>query len=270
MTTKFKLLSDLHLEFYQRPNIKGKMPKVWKPTPNDQDKDTILLLAGDIHVGTKAWPWIQQMCKRYKEVIYILGNHEFYKQKYNKTINAWREIAKDPEYVERFTFLHNDYYVNFDDRFRIFGATLWTDVTDPFLQWSARQRMNDYNLITFDAGGHYRKLKVLDTNAEHYETLYHLENFLKEDFDGKTIVMTHHLPHNKCTHEKWKASPLNDFFRTDLDWIFKKYDIDYWVHGHTHDNVDVHVGKTRILCNPMGYHGVALNQDFNEDLTFDI
>ena len=94
------------------------------------------------------------------------------------------------------------------------------------------------------------------------------EEFLKDDFDGKTIVMTHHLPHELCVHERFKGSMLNDYFRTDLNWMFEKYDIDYWVHGHTHDNVDVHVGKTRILCNPMGYHGVELNRDFNEDMTF--
>ncbi len=26
-----------------------------------------------------------------------------------------------------------------------------------------------------------------------------------------------------------------------------------WVHGHTHDSCDYHVGATRVVCNPKGY-----------------
>lgn len=265
--TRFKLMSDLHLEFFDRPRPMVAEQPTWVPPAHPLDKDTVLLLAGDIHVGTKAWPWIKDRCEQYKEVIYILGNHEFYGQKYNKTIDAWREIAENPEYIETFTFLHNDHYTNFDDGFRIFGATLWTEVNDPHMQWAGRQYMTDYNVITNDRGG-YRKLMVQDTNVYHRETLIHLEKFLSKPFDGKTIVMTHHLPHELCVHKHFENSPLNDYFRTDLDWVFKKYDIDYWVHGHTHNNVDVHVGKTRILCNPRGYHGIELNRDFDEDLVF--
>lgn len=267
--TKFKLMSDLHLEFFDRPRYGVPEQPCWEPTPNDQDKDTVLLLAGDIHVGTAAWPWIKKMCKRYKEVVYILGNHEFYTKKYNETINQWRELQLDPEYAETFTFLHNDCYINFDDGFRIFGATLWTRVTDPFMIWRGAQIMNDYNVIIDDRYG-LKTLTVDDTNQYHTETIELLEKFLNQRFDGKTIVMTHHLPHELCVHKQFENSPLNDYFRTDLDWLINKYDIDYWVHGHTHNNVDIHVGKTRILCNPRGYHGVALNRDFNEDLTFNV
>ena len=264
MKQKFKLLTDLHLEFYGR--MRPGLPEVpmWEPTETDEDIDTVLLLAGDIHVGPKGQHWIEKMCERFHVVIYILGNHEFYAQEYYKTIKFWKEV----DMPSNFTFLHDDYCTVGNTR--IFGGTLWTNVTDAFNVWHGRQRMTDYNVIKFNhmGSGYYRKLNVQDTNNLHLETVKKLQQWLQVPWKGKTIVMTHHLPHPLCVADRFKTDSLTDFFMTDLDHIIKRFDIDYWVHGHTHDNVDVTVHGTRILCNPMGYHGVQLNQDFNEGLTF--
>ena len=262
---RFKLLSDLHLEFYSR--YRGgmfKQTKPWIPTPEPEDQDTVLLLAGDIHVGPKGLEWIERMAKRFLHVVYIAGNHEFYNQEYYETLDFWQDVELD-----NFTFLEQDYMIIED--VRIFGAVLWTNVTDGFNIWHGSRSMNDYQVIKFNhmRSGYIRKLNVQDTNNIHLETVKNLRKWLETPWEGKTIVMTHHLPHPLCVHEKWKGSNLNDFFMTNLDDIIEQYDIDYWVHGHTHDNVDVEVHGTRILCNPMGYHGVQLNQDFNEGLTFD-
>lgn len=263
---KFKLLSDLHLEFYgaERPGLRKQ--KVWKPKETPEDKDTVLLLAGDIHVGRHAEPWIDEMCERFKEVVYIAGNHEFYHNEYSKVLDFWENKFQGGN----FTFLENDHYTNYDEGYRIFGATLWTNVVDPFNVWHGRKIMTDYQVIKFNhmGSGHIRNLNVQDTNNFHLYTIQKLQQWLQVPWEGKTIVMTHHLPHPLCVQEKWKGNNLNDFFMTNLDNIIERFDIDYWVHGHTHDNVDVTVHGTRILCNPMGYHGVQLNQDFNEDLTF--
>jgi len=255
---KFKLLSDLHLEFY-----KGDL---WKPAPTDQDKNTVLLLAGDIHVGKRGGPWIDEMCERFKEVVYILGNHEFYNQEYYKTIDFW----KNKDQTDNFTFLDNDWFII--DDVRIFGATLWTDVTDAHNIWYGPKMMTDYQIIKLNhmKSGQYRKINVQDTNNFHWETIVKLQDWLKTPWEGKTIVMTHHLPHPLCVHPKWTGNALNDFFMTNLDHIIEENDIDVWCHGHTHDNVDVNTHGTRIVCNPMGYHGIKLNQNFNEEFTFDL
>jgi predicted phosphohydrolase len=254
--TRFKLLSDLHLEFYK--------DNVWKPIPSVLDKDTVLLLAGDIGVGMGAKSWITEMCGRYRYVIYILGNHEFYRQEIFKLKRKWNDVADMPE---NFIFLDNA--VTYIDDVRILGSTLWTNIVNPHNRWFIQQGMSDYRVIKINHNGNYRKLNTGDTDREHTKSLYFLSEELRQSWPGKTIVMTHHLPHPLCVAERFKNSPYNDGFVTNLDYIFEKFDIDVWCHGHTHDNVDVHVGKTRILCNPRGYHGYEINPDFNEDLIFE-
>lgn len=258
---KFKLLTDLHLEFYRKTIRTGviKQYPEWTPTPTDEDKDTILLLAGDIDVGTKGKAWIEDRCEQFQFVVYILGNHEFYGQDFDTVINDWTNM----DMPENFKFL-NDGVIHFGNEVRVIGGTLWTLVTDPFDMWNGRKAMSDYHVIKRNG----ENLTVNATNNAHQLTALFIEAQLQRPWKGKTIVMTHHLPHPLCVADRFKTDSLTAYFMTDLDYIIENYDIDVWAHGHTHDNVDVTVHGTRILCNPMGYHGVALNQDFNEGLTF--
>lgn len=264
--TQFKLISDLHLEFYGRTRHGLKDHPMWEPAETDEDKNTVLLLAGDIHVGRKALPWIEKMCERFKEVVYILGNHEFYNNEVHDVIDFWRNTFQG----DNFTFLENDYFENDDEGYRIIGATLWTQVTDPHARWYGPRAMTDYQVTTIREHGKFRRMHVGDTDHMHFETTNFIRNELQKPWGGKTIVMTHHLPHPKCVAERFKGDNLTAFFMTDLGHIIENFDINVWCHGHTHDNVDVEVHGTRILCNPMGYHGIQLNQDFNEGLVFEL
>ena len=259
---RFKLLSDLHLEFYNE--------KLWKPQETNEDKNTVLLLAGDIHVGGKAAPWITEMCERFEHVVYILGNHEFYNHEWNEVKNLWKNIIMP----KNFTFLDND-TIYFKD-VRVIGGTLWTGVKDQtddlaFAIWQGRQRMRDYQVtqVIHVPGIKGVRLTVPDTMEAHEETVKYIIATLERPYLGKTIVMTHHLPHMKCVAKRFEGDFLNAFFVTDLNYIIEAYDIKYWVHGHTHDNVDITVHNTKILCNPAGYHDIEMNQGFNEGLVFE-
>ena len=61
---RLHILSDLHLEFG-----KVKIPET--------DAD-VIVLAGYIHVGSKGISWARKQFPD-KPVIYVLGNHEFYR-----------------------------------------------------------------------------------------------------------------------------------------------------------------------------------------------
>jgi len=79
-----------------------------------------------------------------------------------------------------------------------------------------------------------------------------------------TVVVTHHCPTPKSTHESFRTGPsseLNAFFASDMTLDIMDWDPDLWIHGHTHYAFDYPVDdtgqicKTRVVCNPRGYVG---------------
>jgi predicted phosphodiesterase len=259
---KFKLVSDLHLEFYRGATE-------WEPEQLPYDNEIVLLLAGDINTGLKAAPWLKTMCERYKHVVYILGNHEFYAHEWHEVKDGWKKL----EMPDNFTFLDDD--VLYLDGVRVLGGTLWTLVQDQTKDfggtvWKGQQRMTDYRVAKIRVGNEYKRLDVGTTIRAHKDTVKFLTAELEKPYEGKTVVMTHHLPAMACVAERFKGDELNAFFVTKLEYLMEAYAIDVWCHGHTHDKVDTVVHNTRVLCNPRGYPGVQLNNEYIEDLTFEL
>ena len=60
---RLHILSDLHIEFAP-----------FEPTAVDAD---LVVLAGDIHVGTTALQWARNAFPN-KQILFVPGNHEFY------------------------------------------------------------------------------------------------------------------------------------------------------------------------------------------------
>lgn len=261
---QFRLMSDLHLEFEDRVID-------FTPMPRQEDMEQVLILAGDIAVGTDAKPFIKRMCKQFYHVIYILGNHEFYHNEVNKVRARWKEM----DMPENFTFLDNN--VTIIDGVRIVGGTLWTDFAggDWFAMNTARNGMNDFDCIKIKEGMKetgYRKRTWLPEDAirAHKETLFTITETVRVPHDGPTVVVTHHLPHPLCVDANFRTHVLNPAYMTNLDMYIEEYDIAVWCHGHTHSNVDVEVHGTRILCNPRGYTPRDLNGGFDEGLAFEV
>ena len=46
---------------------------------------------------------------------------------------------------------------------------------------------------------------------------------------------------------------LNPFFVCDCEEIMKRREPAIWIHGHTHVAFDYFLGRTRVICNPIGY-----------------
>ncbi len=107
---KIQLLSDLHREM--------------DPTFSVPDTDAdVIILAGDIDVGIKGIEWaISEALRLQKSVLYIAGNHEYYRHEYFSLQGQIREIAESCSLVH---FLECDEIIIGDVRF--LGTTLWTD-----------------------------------------------------------------------------------------------------------------------------------------------
>ncbi|BBO88969.1 metallophosphoesterase [Desulfosarcina ovata] len=140
------VLSDLHVEFgdFSVPDV---------------DAD-VVVLAGDTHVGIRGLRWVLDQGIKIP-VIYVLGNHEFYRDKFPGLID---EMKKEVEGTNVWV-LENDMFEI--GGFRFFGCTLWTDMAllgDPGVAMAvAGDRMNDYRLIRNSKT--YGRLRPIDTVA---------------------------------------------------------------------------------------------------------
>jgi len=229
-----QVLSDLHLEF-------GKADL-------DFTGVDLVILAGDIHTGEKGFEWIEQHI-RATPVIYVLGNHEYYRSSYPKLLHKLRQQAAgtnihvlEKESVEM-------------DGIRFHGTTLWTNFElfgDPKIVGPiCQQALNDYRLIRLDPS--YSKLRSINTHVFHYQAVRWLRESLLSSNAKTNIVITHHAPSPRSIPERYRNDIVSAAYASDLEDLIRETRPDVWIHGHVHEPFDYFVDRTRIICNPRGY-----------------
>jgi inhibitor of KinA sporulation pathway (predicted exonuclease) len=93
--------------------------------------------------------------------------------------------------------------------------------------------------------------------------------FLEASVRFNDVVVTHHLPSSRCVDRKYRGDPLNAFFVCDVEHVIRAKKPAAWIHGHTHETVDLVVEQTRIVCNPYGYAGHETNGRFDPTKTIE-
>lgn len=239
---KIYLVSDLHLEMSEN----FELPKI---------AADIVVLAGDIHRGRKIFDFAAK-CRWHfhAPVIVIGGNHEYYGRDYLKQI---AEFRRDAAKLKNIFFLENDRVVIGNVRF--LGCTLWSDFALYGQEHAedsktiARRSINDFRVIEYGN----RRFTPDDASLLHRESLVWLEQQLGLPFNGKTIVVTHFLPHRAGIHPRHAATGgdhLTPYFTSDCSALMQQYPVDVWMYGHTHGSVDVIVDSgTRLVSNQRGY-----------------
>ncbi len=259
-----KILSDLHLEF---SSGRVDIPAI------PEDKNTILVLAGDIGIASKKGTyqeWIEDMSLRFKEIIFIMGNHEHYHGKFTKTKQLLIDTLSNCPNVH---VLEKE--TNIFNGVAFICATLWTDMDrmNPLTMLDAKLGMNDYRLIR--TGPVYepwkRKLSPEDTVADHLNAVEYIFTEIKkqQELGNKVVVVTHHGMSKQSIVDQFK-SENNGAYVSDLEHKILETQPDLVIHGHTHVSLDYMIGTTRVIVNPRGYHQVDQNPDFNPSLTVDI
>lgn len=232
------------------------------------DKETILLLCGDIHVGKGVFKynWMQQLSEQFAWVVYILGNHEHYRSSIDRTGPKIKQSIIDFE-LKNVTLLENEVFAIPGTKIKIFGGTMWTDMNkgDPITLYMAQQNMNDYKLIR--KMKHEYKFRPIDSTKEHLKFKEALLTAIKED-DGQSewIVMSHHAPHalsgDPIYNDDYHG---NGCYRSDLSELILDHPmIRYWFHGHMHNNANYMIGDfCNVINNPRGYTPDMLNWNFD-------
>ncbi len=235
--------SDLHLEYLNKRFPEYiRVDRLYTPFAD------LMILAGDIHVGTQMvdkfghWP---------HPVLYVPGNHEFYDTAIEPHVAKIKEAAKNTAMI----VLARDEYMYQGVRF--LGCTLWTD----YMLMGSGGRQLAAMLACEARIADHRKIMGIQKVGQgfsaqqayelHVQERAWLEGKLNEPFDGKTVVITHHAPSRGSVHPRFRGDPCNSAFVSDLDELVQK--ADYWIHGHVHDSFDYMVGKCRVMTNPGSY-----------------
>ncbi len=237
---KIQVLSDVHTEFHRDLGIS------WIKSLDPEGVD-VLIVAGDLGVKECLDHVLMALCAIFPHVVYVLGNHEYYKHS-PREVHA--EMARLAKRHPNLHWLHNTSVVI--DGVSFFGTPLWFR-EDPFGAVYERN-MADFSVI--------RDFKpwVYEENKRAISAL----RAVKAD-----VVVTHHLPHPQSISSFFKGSPLNRFFLCDVRQEMAMIEPQLWVHGHTHGPRDYTFGPTRVVCNPMGYPHEG-NSKFIDKLVIEI
>ena len=241
------ILSDLHLD-HDEPDNGFK--------PQDVDCDAVVM-AGDISLGKSGLRWIQDHFPA-TPVVYVLGNHEFYKHAIPELTDELKHEAQGT----KISILENDSVEIGGVTF--LGCTLWTDFMlfgreekSPSLR-VADKEMHDFGRLITHRGfegddGYAYKFEAIDSMMMHEKSCLWLETELAKPRQNPVVVVTHHAPCTGSLHPERRSHRLGPCFASNLDQFVASCGADLWVHGHIHYHADYLQGNTRVLCNPRGY-----------------
>lgn len=252
-----RVVSDLHLEQYLGRNAETLL--VDFIPQHENDSDSVLILAGDISSKPQQLlNFLSVAEKRFLACVYVPGNHEFYRNDFIK----WAADAKKsiPDNTEKTAFSTDDVQVAIIGGVRFIFGTLWADGGETLYDRAMVGRgLNDFRVISMGST-HFR---VSDMRALHVLHKAAIIAALKIPFEGKSVVVTHHLPSYSLCHPRF-GTEINGGFASHCDDILAAdFAPDIWVHGHTHDTIDRVMFNTRIVCNPFGYSREQPMNSFN-------
>lgn len=238
---QFQYVSDIHLEFLQT------IPKI-------EAVADILLLAGDIGDPKKPLykEFLLDVGNKFKFVILISGNHEYYGKTLGQGDDQIRQIVTEinSNSTGEIIYLQKEVFHIPDSDISVFGGTFWTHIADNEKHMIASV-INDYAYI--------RDFTVTVCREQHATTVTALQEAIATNPSRRWIVMSHHIPKTMLVHQRYRHLPYNSAFASNI-LIADDERIVAWVYGHTH--LPTVIGK--FYCNPIGYKGENTNVSYTK------
>jgi predicted phosphodiesterase len=226
---KLQIMSDLHFEMH----ADGGAELIRELDPTGVD---VLVLAGDITTARyyEALESVfKPLAKKYRHILYVPGNHEYYKSSPKEVA---RNLAKLTKALPQVVIPENDTVVIAGQRF--IAGSMWFR-RDPTAEPNKRF-MHDFSLIQdFEPWVYEQNAAFLTVLAAH--------------LTADDVVVTHHLPAFESVPARFARSAMNAFFVCDVATHVRTRRPRLWIHGHSHDRCDYLLGKTRVVANPLGY-----------------
>ncbi len=256
------LLSDLHLDIRRRHLLRdgcdeatcnASMARLADAAREGAAGADLVIVAGDIDAGTAGVTWAAATF-RSLPVLYVAGNHEFYRHEHGRLVGQLRDAAAATDNVG---FLEQDEVdLSLKGRHvRVLGCTAWTDyqlygagVAGEAMR-RAEELMYDHRRITMGDG----PFRAEDARQLHMKAADWFATRLSSGVNGTTIVVTHHAPGPESVEPRFRDDSLSPAFASDLTALMERHAPSLWVHGHTHYNVDYRIGATRVVSHQWGY-----------------
>jgi predicted MPP superfamily phosphohydrolase len=217
---KIKQLSDLHLEH------------IYPYCSFDVGEGDVLILAGDImcarHLKKNGLlnqtyrKFLTDCSNNYTNVLYIMGNHEFYGYNYEGTIKTIREVL--PPNIH----LLQNHSIEING-IHFIGCTFWTNFynENPIEMLVAQSYMNDYKTIRI--GSNFRKLNPNDVLSFHKLSFEYIQQKVSELENERVFIITHHSPTLQAIHPKYKTESCNGSYCSNLDeFILANKELGIW------------------------------------------
>lgn len=226
-------LSDVHLEHYRDVNAAIRFLEHIRPV----EIADVLVLAGDIwSLNSTATPlYLDEFRKWAVEIVYVPGNHEWYDtsvrlegKEFLRSLHDEGLRVLGPEYYESFTY----------EGMRFVGSTCWYPDT-------AHVRKK---LVNWSDSAYIRGFMKWWEKFQLEERQYLWKNMQEGDF-----VVSHMLPTWECVSPQYEGDSYNVLYVSDLKDLILEKKPKIWFHGHSHDALDITLGDTRIVRNPIGY-----------------
>jgi len=235
------ILSDIHLEHYYDPDKAMQFLERIRPV----EMADVLVLAGDIwSLGKQpTFRYLDEFRKWAVDIVYVPGNHEWYgtspRLEGQDTLKALHDEGLrvlGPGYYESFSY----------DGIKFVGTTCWYP-DNP----KVRKHLTDWSDTAY-IRGHIKWWEKFQL-----EERQHLWNNVEEG----CIVVTHMLPTWDCVSEQYLADSYNCLFVSNVQDLLLAKKPRLWIHGHSHDKLDMMIGETRCVRNPIGYPSERTTQN---------
>ena len=252
MKPLLQVCSDLHLEFATN--------REWFKENPLLPKGEVLIIAGDtfyLDRNYKELDFIKKVSDEFESVYLIPGNHEYY-----GGFDVSTALEPMCEEIKENVFMVNNYSIEIKGINFIF-STMWSSIQRNFLE--IMRWMPDFRKIKYKD----EKLNINHFNELHEVAFEFISNAVKSK--GKKVVVTHHLPSSACNIEEFKDSILNEVFCVEKTNFILNNEIDYWIYGHSHRNLDdFKIGNTEMITNQFGYINRNEHKTFNYEKTIEI
>jgi predicted phosphohydrolase len=252
------IFSDLHIEM----DLNFTLTKI-------PDAD-VCLCAGDILDGgvIASLLWLGEFVAPHMPVVFVPGNHEYYRSSIKEGLAAGYKLA---ETYDDLFLLDGDAVVL--GGYRFIGATLWTNFDlhdEPRLAMAiANDQLNDYRRIKLSKTP-FKRFSPQESLHLHVRAAIDIDNAYRSQPDLPTVIVSHHAPSLMSVPRHFLKDALTPSFASRFEYRILEYQPLLWVHGHIHTASDYLIGKTRVICNPLGYPDEASRETFIPDLVIDL